>query len=166
MEKQGKKMYEDFVSFYIVNIFSGKLPSNWDDYLKNFSNKRERELFTFLAEQCIRGCEQLHIVTNVDDVICASVPEISHLNGVSCGSREEADGRVILHVRDMMRVGFTSVLVYSTDTDVVVISISYVPKFVALGLRELWVLYGSGEKKRFIAAHRIAQALGKDKAEA
>lgn len=140
------------------------MPSNWEDYLKNDNNKRE--LFTFLSGKCLGGFEQLHIVTNVDDVILASLPDISPLNGVSCGSREEADGRVILHVRDMIGAGFTSVLVFSTDTDVVALCVSFFPKFVALGLRELWVLYGSGEKKRFIAAHKIAEALGIDKAEA
>jgi hypothetical protein len=105
----------------IKYFVSGKLPGNWEDYLKNASNKRE--LFKFLAEQCVSGLQLLQIVTNVEDVITASDPGISALRGVACGSREEADGRVILHIRDMMKSGFTSILVVSTDTDVVVLCV-------------------------------------------
>ncbi|CAG9762315.1 unnamed protein product [Ceutorhynchus assimilis] len=78
----------------------GELPKKWDEYLKNSSNKVE--LFEYLAKGCLAEIEELNVVTNVGVTLRASVPASSSLNEALCDQIEEADGRVILHLADMM----------------------------------------------------------------
>ena len=63
---------------------------------------------------------------------------------------EEADGRLILHVRDMACHGFKNVLLCTNDTDVVVLTISFFHVLQSLGLTELWILFGSGRNQRYL----------------
>lgn len=55
-------------------------------------------------------------------------------------------------------------LVRSNDTDVLVILVSHFPDFSQKGLKQLWLQFGVGAKRRFISVHGIARALGDDKA--
>lgn len=77
---------------------------------------------------------------------------------------EEADGRIILHVFDMVKSGLKDVLIRTVDTDVLVLAISFVHKLRDQGLATLWVKLGTGAKVKQYAAHNIAEALGEQKA--
>lgn len=70
-------------------------------------------------------------------------------------SIEEADERIIPHVAKAVQSGSTNVLVLSNDADVVVLLIHYLPQFKQLGLKELWIEYGTGKSKRFIPVHNL-----------
>lgn len=66
----------------------------------------------------------------------------------------------------MVQNGATSILVRCSDTDVVIIGISFCHEFKNLGLHELWFLYGVGKNQRYIPAHIIANNLGPQKSQA
>lgn len=76
---------------------------------------------------------------------------------------EEGDGRLVLHVTDMVNRGASSVLIKSTGTDVVILVLSYFFKLAAKGMQALWVLYGTGAKQRQLPCHSIAASLGEEK---
>ncbi|KAE8740709.1 hypothetical protein FOCC_FOCC013765, partial [Frankliniella occidentalis] len=135
-----------------------KLPPDWEDYLRDDQNKVE--LFRYLSQALLEKCEGIQMVTNVDSKIISSVPGNSSLHGASA-EMEEADGRVILHLQDMVvHGGSKTVVVRSTDTDVLVLLVSFFPKLRDNGLQKLWVNYGSKAKRRFISIHGIASKLG------
>lgn len=64
----------------------------------------------------------------------------------------------------MVNCGAKRVLIRSSDTDVVVLAVSFFPSLRDVGLLELWVLFGSGKHRRYVAAHNIAEFLGDKKA--
>lgn len=83
------------------------------------------------------------------------------LEGVSFGGQmEEADSRLILHTADVANTGGKTVIIRSTDTDVVAIAISHYSRLQSFGLKELWILYGVGNSSRYLPIHDIAVALG------
>ena len=81
---------------------TGKLPQNWNEYLKNSENKKE--LFEYLADALLQLDQDLHLVTNKGPII-KSHSANSSLREVPCGRMEEADGRMIWHVRDALLQG-------------------------------------------------------------
>lgn len=124
------------------------------------------ELFNYLASDLLNDDGDLQIVTNIGTEIHASNKSLSSLNKTSCDSMEEADGRIILHVKDTVKYGAQNVVVRCGDTDVVVLCVSFFHSLRALGLKQFWILYGCGKYKRYIAAHDIAMGLGENKAKA
>ncbi|KAK3917822.1 Chromosome-associated kinesin KIF4 [Frankliniella fusca] len=140
-------------------------PKQWEDYLRNDCNKEE--LFQYLAESALKN-EHLQIVTNVKDVIKVSpfYPQSSALENVCCALMEEADGRLLLHAKDMAERGSRTVIIRCSDTDIVVLAVSFFHDLQKIGLEELWVHYGVGVNKRFIAAHAIALKLGEERSSA
>ncbi|CAG9821995.1 unnamed protein product [Phaedon cochleariae] len=136
------------------------LLTNWDDYLRNDHNKQE--LFSFLANEILKELKDVEVVTNVDDVIRSSEGTQSYLQGVSCAAMEEADGRLMLHVNDMVENGIRCIVIRSSDTDVLVLTVSHYHALHRKGLRELWLHFGAGLKRRFISVHGIAGVLGED----
>lgn len=145
-------------------FFIGSLPTNWEDYLRNDSNKQD--LFKFLAESIIELCNSYHVVTNVGDSCRSSTGSFTNLGGVSCTHMEEADGRIIMHVKDMILNGAKSVLIRCADTDILVLAISFFPQFKRLGLENLWLLYSCSKNLRYIPVHCIVEVLGDRKSEA
>ncbi|KAE8744656.1 hypothetical protein FOCC_FOCC008717 [Frankliniella occidentalis] len=133
----------------------------WEDYLKNDGNKAE--LFSYLAEMALKY-NNVQIVTNVNETIKSNFSSKgSSLHNVSCAGMEEADGRIFLHAKDMVHHGSKSLMIRCSDTDVVVLAVSFFHILHNLGLTELWVHFGVGVNKRFVAAHSIAQKLGEDR---
>lgn len=137
------------------------MPKDWGDYLRNAMNKEE--LFRFLASFILNADGNMQVVTNIDDVIHTINGCPSNLDHVSCSHMEEADGRMLLHVKDMVLHGAKSVLIRCSDTDVVVLSVSFFHVLESLGLNELWILFGCGPIRRHIAVHTIARSLGEAK---
>lgn len=79
---------------------------------------------------------KLKCLTNVKDVIRGNAYITSCLTGTSCAlpAMEEADGRIILHVSDMVKGGIKDVLIRTVDTDVVVLAVSFFHKLHDQGL--------------------------------
>ena len=71
---------------------------------------------------------------------------------------------MLLHAYHSAQHGHHKILIWTVDTDVVVLAVS-----VAIGLGpeyELWLAFGTGKHFRYLAAHKIASELGPTKAQA
>ena len=64
---------------------------------------------------------------------------------------------MILYLADAAREGFHRILLWTVDTDVVVLAVVAAAK---LNLQELWVAFGTGKHFRYIPIHEIAVSLG------
>ena len=73
---------------------------------------------------------------------------------------EEADDRLVLHCAWEVARGCVRLLVISNDTDTVVTLLCFITEWQAHGLRELWVQFGSGEHRRHLPIHILAERLG------
>lgn len=137
------------------------IPKNWKEFLRNSNNKEQ--LFDLLGSTALCEMKFVQTVTNVGGKITSSCSENTHLNDLSC-KLEEADGRILLHTRDAVIHGAKIVVIRSTDSDVVILAVSFFFLLSSLGLEELWVQFGIGNKMRYIPAHTIAISLGEERA--
>ena len=95
------------------------------------------------------------IVTNGKDVLCYLSTYTSER--LSPCSHEEADTRMMVHVADAVDKGHNSIMIHTVDTDVVVLAVAAVH---TLGIKELWVSFGTGTNHKILPTHRYASALG------
>ena len=70
---------------------------------------------------------------------------------------------MILHLADAVNEGFSSILLCTVDSDIVILAVAAASK---LDVQELWVAFGTGKNFRYIPAHEIASSLGPDKSQA
>ena len=75
-------------------------------------------------------------------------------------SLEEADLRLIPHIHHTLLQGAQRVVIASNDTDVFALIIYYTPEFFKLGAKEIWIMFGIGDKSRFLPRHTLFQKLG------
>ena len=67
-------------------------------------------------------------------------PPTTRRNKLSPCSHEEVDARMMVHIADAVQDGHQSVMIRSTDTDLVALVVA------TLDLKELWVSYGTRKK--------------------
>lgn len=85
-----------------------------------------------------------------------------HLMG-QC-SHEEADTRIVVHIRHALEGGAQSILVRTVDTDVVVILIGKLHDLLGYNPQaDIWVAFGMGRHYSFISINRICSNLGEPK---
>ena len=128
---------------------------NWQEFLRLDNNKKE--LFLFVSEQVVRTAiegKQI-IVTRGEEVLCS--PPATRRNKLSPCSHEKEDTRMMVHIADAVQDGHQSIMIRSTDTDVVGLVVT------TLDLKELWVSYGTRKNHRILLAHLFAKALGPSK---
>ena len=135
------------------------IPRNSENFLRE--NKNKTELFSYLAsviananiaeDKCVVSTQGQNVISNIPHDLTRMCP---------C-TQEEADSRLLLHAADCVATGVSKLMVMTVDTDVVVLCVAYVQR---LGLQELWVEIGTGKHQRYIAAHRVANELGEQKA--
>lgn len=132
------------------------IPGNWQEFLRIDDNKTE--LFSYLAI-CVSAHDtgKQVISTHHADVLCSQPRDTS---GLAPCTHEEADSRMLLHLEDAVKEGYTKVVVRTVDTDVVVLAVTAAQR---LNITELWVAFGTGKSFRYLAAHEIAKALGPDR---
>lgn len=135
------------------------LPKNWSDFLR--VNQNKTELFHFLGRSIVRmklpDGKKVHS-TYDENVLCT--PEDDDLADLAPCSHEEADTRMIIHCLAASKKGHERIMIRTVDTDVVVLATA---NFTLLGLRELWVGFGTGSRYRFLPIHEYANALGPSK---
>ena len=95
------------------------------------------------------------VTTHHTDVLCINHQDILSL---ALCTHEEADTRILLDLEDAVRQGHHKVRM--VDTDVVVLAVTSAQH---LNITELWVAFGAGKSFWFLAAHKIARALGPDR---
>ena len=132
---------------------SSPIPGNWKDFLLISENKTE--LFSFLASSVTAIETDKQIISTYQEEILCTQPR--DMLGLAPCTQEEADSRIMLHLKDIVMEGNSKVSIRTVDTDVVVLAIKAVE---CLGIPELWVAFGVGESFRLIATHEIANALG------
>ena len=137
---------------------SSTIPGNWKDFLHISENKTE--LFSFLARSVtsVEITADKQIVSTYHDVTLCTQPRDTQ--GLAPCTHEEADTRIMLHLKDMVMEGNSKVLIRTVDTDVVVLAINAVE---FLGIPELWIAFGVGTSFRFLAVHEMANALGPER---
>lgn len=149
-EKRGKGLRQRVTA-------AGKLPRNWQTFLRSSENKVE--LFYFLAD----GLQEKHdtktiVATKGEEVVCNDTTDVASLKS----KQEEADSRILLHVFHAVQQGHTKVLIRTVDTDVVVIAVSLYGKLEKMKLQEFWISFGVGKATRSIAIHQLVNTLGPD----
>jgi hypothetical protein len=99
-----------------------------------------------------------------DEVITAKYQEQpgSAVDVPNCSSwQEEADCRLISHIAWSVERGCERVVVLSNDTGIIALILRYII-LINKGLKELWVEYGTGERRRKIPMHALHARLGAD----
>lgn len=140
---------------------STKLPGNWNDFLRDDDNKTE--LFQFLAMKIsssnFESNKEVNVTCEEDVLTSDSVPRMP-----KC-SHEEADTRIIVHVKHALFNGMKNIEVRTVDTDVVVILTGHFPKLQnETNLNDIYVLFGAGKHLRRYSLKAICSRLGEDKA--
>lgn len=134
-----------------------KIPSKWNDFLLDSSNKDE--LFSFLTQKVTDADwpdgKDIYI-TNGTTVISRGT---SHV--MSDCTHEEADSRIVVHIVHALQHGAKTVQVRTVDTDVLVILVGHF--FDLLQLQpdlKLSVAFGVGKDFCFHNINTISQSLG------
>ena len=147
---------------YVRVTENTNVPVNWKTFLRNDNNKTQ--LFQCLAdriETMETETDKLVLTTKGDHVLSSKRPtheEIDLSNLQPC-NHEEADTRMLLHAASAYQQGKKSVMIYATDTDVVVLAIALASAFPECFL---WLGYGQANYFRYIPAHDIAKQIGPD----
>ena len=110
---------------------TGCIPRNWQSFLRCGGNKQE--LFPFLSRIVIKKMKtKLIFSTSGDGVLCNhAVP----LDEISPCNHEEGDTRIFVHLLHASN-DFSSVVIKTVDTDIVVLAISF---FHRLNIEKLWI---------------------------
>ena len=138
---------------------SAKIPIpkgvEWQKFLKDNQNKDE--LFQFIGQELQRSTVEstYHLLTTKADIVLSN--KATDISALSPCQQEEADTRMMLHLRHAAMQGHTKAIVRTVDSDVVVLTINI---FHELGLSELWVGFGTGKSYKDIPIHHISQLLG------
>ena len=94
---------------------STKLPSNWQDFLKDNCNKEKLSFLTSAVSCHTFPEEKLVIITNGTEVRSNqdfSMPQCYH---------EEADTRMMFHLKNMIENGMQKICLKTVDSDFIVI---------------------------------------------
>ena len=74
---------------------------------------------------------------------------------------EEADNKVVGHIKYAITVQKgTRIITLSNDTDTFIVLLSYMEEFSSMGLKELWIQYGTGDHRRMIPVHEAYNVSG------
>lgn len=80
---------------------------------------------------------------------------------------EEADTRIIVHVKDSLERGSNSVMVRTVDTDVVALLIGHFYDLCEHNpSADVWVGFGTGKQFRYYHINTVCKHLGRDKCKA
>jgi hypothetical protein len=112
---------------------NNKIPSNWRSFLRDGDNKTE--LFNFIADKISRTTTTNVVVVTKGENALTNQP--MSLDDLSPCNHEEADSRIFVHARDVVKKGSTSIMIKANDTDVVVIAVSVMLLLMESGLEQL-----------------------------
>ena len=129
-----------------------KLLGNWKNVLRIDDNKDE--LFPFLGQERVsKNTGHTVIVFNLLDGVVSS-RDGQNTDGLQTCSHEDADSRMLLHIKYTMNSGFKSVMIRTVDADVVLLAVAHfqgLPK-----VEQLWIAFGAGKDFRYISIPEIA----------
>ena len=99
--------------------------------------------------------------SNSTTACCSSVRSTSECAALNT-NLEEADEKTIPHALNLVNKGIKSIIVFSPDTDVLVLMLYYWNYLQSVGLQELWIKAGVGDTAIFIPIHTVALRIGKE----
>ena len=142
------------------------LPSDMESFWPSESNKVQLQSFT--KDHTAENILQEKDVT-VSGIITDS--DIYPTEHFSAGRRtsteidylkapiEEADDRIIRHAFYEVQQGSKRILVVSNDADTIARLLYFMKKYKERGLTHIWVMYGTGDNKRYEPLHTIYHRL-------
>ena len=133
------------------------VPKKWSEFLPIDDNKTE--LFPYLAASAEANIKtnKTFITTHQSNVLCINRQDIV---GLAPCKHEEADTRIILHLEDAVKEIHNRVLIWTVDTDVVVLAVTAAQH---INPSELRIAFGTGKNFRYLSIHEMARALGPQK---
>ena len=112
-----------------------------------------------IKSKLLPGLKQRKMVTTYNEGIYSS--DSTKLVTVSPCNHEEGNYRALLHCKDMSKEGVNQAMIFTPDTNVVVIDTSV---FSELNLLELWIEFGKTANKKYIPSNEIVKSLGPERA--
>ena len=85
-------------------------------------NENKTELFTLIADTLVEVCQDISttiVSTRLQNVVSNHTIEKKYLQPCE---KEEADDRMFIHAKELIRLGFKKLMLVTVDTDVVVIA--------------------------------------------
>jgi hypothetical protein len=127
------------------------LPCNWQQILRNDENKKE--LFHFLSQP-------VSTVDSEQELFCIDgrsvvKKQFGSLNSLMPCDHEEADKRMMVHVKDTSSKGHDKIHIKTVDTDVVVLAIHV---FMKLNIKDLWIIFGTSKNRSLSLSMRYPKA--------
>ena len=140
-------------------LVAAKIPlpkrQNWKHFLTDSRNKDD--LFKFLSDELQRNTldSQYHLFTIKGELVLSN--NTIDLMSLSPCQQEEADTRMMLHLRHSVEQGHTKAYLRTVDSDVVVLAVNF---FKELGFTELWIGLCTGKSYKDSPIYEITQMLG------
>ena len=166
-EKSLKDATRQLRSSQLLNICkiqgNTPLPHQMDKFWSSSKNKESfqmyvREEFTLMAQEKHHHLILSGMLVNgiqVPAIHIAAMGERRLIDQLMCNI-EEADQRLIKHIFwSLKKEKKTTFIVKSKDTDVMVLLIHYLSKFIKAGMKKLWQQTGVGNNKRFVPVHHL-----------
>ena len=102
-----------------------------------------------------------NMTSNTTEILCTKHSHVvsntrSLTDNLQPCSQEEANTRLLLHVRDIASSGLKKIMIITSVTDVVVIEL-YI--FHSLFIEKLWIEFGAGKHRRWLPIHLYAALL-------
>ena len=130
-----------------------KIPNDMADFLKNSKNKKN--LNRMIAKQAVDPRRNYHanhdiVVTYNEGKVLTSNDGLNEMFDWIAESHEEADNRLILHMKDMILNNHViRIHVRSVDTDVMIILLSFMPQFLEYNENvDVWLDHGRGDGRK------------------
>ena len=140
------------------------MPSNFTEvFMSNSDNKMDLNNFIADMTRCSSAWSWKNpfFITYNDKVISPSGQECEKSLYTCVGQLEEADNRIMCHIRDMVQQGISCVIVRTADSDIVVILISFMKQFLDINKElTLFVDFASGHSRRYISINSAYENLG------
>ena len=153
---------------YVNLCFDKEPPADLKRFWISPENKRKLQLLSrdFFQQKAEKNKDITFILSGyvtdnegIKDCLMVKAEKITTMKELN-SSIEEADCRIIPHTIHAAKSGKEKVIIYSNDTDVAVYAITYMSKCKSLNCNEVWLLFGSGEKSRYLPIHTLAYKMG------
>lgn len=155
-----------------INLHSIKnttpVPVQKDKFWSSSSNKvKLQDCFkSYLLEKCSNIWPNMQVFCSAtsfpNPTTCMSIQQTnlrqSH-EELQFAMLEEADLRIMPHIKHATNRGYQRVMVLSNDTDVLVLLLYHWTTFKNLGLKELWIRLGVGATTRQVPVHIMAERI-------
>ena len=141
-----------------------KIPGNWMNFLHDTNNKKE--LFAYLTSKVSEFSFPPNKVVYI--MLGHSVVSVGPSNNAmpNC-NHEEADTRIVVHVRHALEHGLKKIEVRTIDTDVVVILVGIFFELTTMESPvDIWIAFGMGKNFRLYSVNAIWATLGEPRSRA